>query len=58
MGLRHQHSAAEVNGLSKRMRMMKIRRGTAERATGLEPATSSLGSWHSTTELRPRTVGR
>src|ERR1051325_7781237 len=25
----------------------------AERATGLEPATSSLGSWHSTTELRP-----
>ena len=26
-----------------------------ERATGVEPATSSLGSWHSTTELRPRT---
>ena len=26
---------------------------SAERATGLEPATSSLGSWHSTTELRP-----
>ena len=25
-----------------------------ERATGVEPATSSLGSWHSTTELRPR----
>ena len=24
-----------------------------ERATGLEPVTSSLGSWHSTTELRP-----
>jgi hypothetical protein len=24
-----------------------------ERATGLEPATSSLGSWHSTTELHP-----
>jgi hypothetical protein len=24
-----------------------------ERATGFEPATSSLGSWHSTTELRP-----
>jgi hypothetical protein len=24
-----------------------------ERATGVEPATSSLGSWHSTTELRP-----
>src|ERR1043165_3677078 len=28
---------------------------TEERATGVEPATSSLGSWHSTTELRPRT---
>jgi hypothetical protein len=28
--------------------------GWSERATGLEPATSSLGSWHSTTELRPR----
>src|SRR5207245_7836999 len=25
-----------------------------ERATGVEPATSSLGSWHSTTELRPQ----
>ena len=27
-----------------------------ERETGLEPATSSLGSWHSTTELLPLTV--
>ena len=27
---------------------------TSERATGFEPATSSLGSWHSTPELRPR----
>src|SRR4029077_6460658 len=25
-----------------------------ERATGFEPVTSSLGSWHSTPELRPR----
>ena len=25
-----------------------------ERATGVEPATSSLGSWHSTAELRPQ----
>src|SRR6185436_20317321 len=24
-----------------------------ERATGIEPATSSLGSWHSAAELRP-----
>jgi len=28
-----------------------------ERETGLEPATSSLGSWHSTTELLPRSCG-
>src|SRR4051812_2538859 len=34
------------------------RRLTRERATGVEPATSSLGSWHSTTELRPQTDGR
>src|SRR5262245_42577237 len=27
-----------------------------ERAMGFEPTTSSLGSWHSTTELRPRPV--
>ena len=27
-----------------------------ERETGLEPATSSLGSWHSTTELLPLSV--
>ena len=27
--------------------------GPVERATGVEPATSSLGSWHSTTELHP-----
>ena len=28
-----------------------------ERETGVEPATSSLGSWHSTTELLPLSVG-
>jgi hypothetical protein len=27
-----------------------------ERATGIEPVTSSLGSWHSTAELRPLRV--
>ena len=27
-----------------------------ERETGVEPATSSLGSWHSTTELLPHPV--
>ena len=26
-----------------------------ERETGIEPATSSLGSWHSTAELLPLT---
>src|SRR5260370_26762724 len=31
-----------------------VRRLGGERATGFEPATSSLGSWHSTPELRPR----
>jgi hypothetical protein len=30
-------------------------RELVERATGVEPATSSLGSWHSTTELHPPT---
>ena len=29
-----------------------------ERATGVEPATSSLGSWHSTAELRPQELRR
>src|SRR6266576_2728817 len=29
----------------------------SERATGFEPVTSSLGSWHSTPELRPRRYG-
>src|SRR6185503_11801247 len=28
---------------------------SSKRAMGFEPTTSSLGSWHSTTELRPRT---
>src|SRR5262249_9163790 len=27
-----------------------------ERVTGFEPVTSSLGSWHSTTELHPQVV--
>ncbi len=29
-----------------------------ERETGIEPATSSLGSWHSTTELLPLRAGK
>src|SRR5947208_2880548 len=31
--------------------------GCAERAIGFEPTTSSLGSWHSTAELRPPIQG-
>src|SRR5690348_9138556 len=31
-------------------------RFASERARGFEPLTSSLGSWHSTTELRPQVV--
>jgi hypothetical protein len=30
------------------------KRDSKERAMGFEPTTSSLGSWHSTTELRPQ----
>jgi hypothetical protein len=30
--------------------------GSAERATRFELVTSSLGSWHSTTELRPQVL--
>ena len=33
---------------------VRDQRKEKERATGVEPATSSLGSWHSTTELRPQ----
>ena len=29
---------------------------TKKRAIGFEPTTSSLGSWHSTTELRPQDI--
>ena len=36
---------------------VRDQRKEKERATGVEPATSSLGSWHSTTELRPRRFG-
>ena len=43
------------------MRQTLVQRGMQviekmERETGLEPATSSLGSWHSTTELLPHSA--
>ena len=33
-----------------------FRQEELERETGIEPATSSLGSWHSTTELLPPVI--
>ena len=33
-------------------------KGLRKRASGFEPPTSSLGSWHSTTELRPHDPSR
>ena len=36
--------------------MAQIRDGAVERETGIEPATSSLGSWRSTAELLPPVV--
>jgi hypothetical protein len=33
-----------------------MRTETLKRASGFEPPTSSLGSWHSTTELRPQSI--
>ena len=36
----------------KALRLTSFAQG--KRAIGFEPTTSSLGSWHSTTELRPR----
>ncbi len=48
---------AEAPGISQLLSgSVPIRHYTGrklERVTGLEPATSSLGSWHSTTELHP-----
>ena len=34
-------------------RRLRIWSKNMERGTGIEPATSSLGSWHSTAELPP-----
>src|SRR2546425_5025207 len=48
---RRQHRAATAG---ERMGSSGGRGRERERATGFEPATSSLGSWHSTPELRPR----
>ncbi len=45
-------TAALLYGYSGRQRHTETWRNV-ERETGFEPATSSLGSWHSTTELLP-----
>src|SRR5256886_7728151 len=49
-------SSEQVNMKASRPRRQPAggSHAAAERATGFEPATSSLGSWHSTPELRPR----
>ncbi len=39
---------------NKATRSNAAREGEEKRAMGFEPTTSSLGSWHSTTELRPQ----
>ena len=46
-------SAAMVNWAQKETPTTRAG-AEEERATGIEPATSSLGSWHSTAELRPQ----
>src|SRR6266508_5850827 len=43
--------ARNAKGLQARCPVTPCRH--LERPTGFEPATSSLGSWHSATELRP-----
>ena len=43
-------SAAQA---ADRRKLLILQGEIVERATGVEPATSSLGSWHSTTELHP-----
>ena len=43
--VRHQNQTRRI-----RSKLLTIK---VERETGVEPATSSLGSWHSTTELLP-----
>ncbi len=48
--------AARTSGAGRDERAAALHRdplGELERPTGFEPATSSLGSWHSATELRP-----
>src|SRR5262245_55919292 len=51
---RRMRKTTSKNWHSKRQKPLTVQGLQRERATGVEPATSSLGSWHSTTELRPR----
>jgi hypothetical protein len=43
-------------GLNRRDDLLRVIE-KVERGTGIEPATSSLGSWHSTAELPPHVEG-
>ena len=47
------HSGARRNSGGKWAKNTTNLESRLERAKGFEPSTSSLGSWHSTTELRP-----
>ena len=53
-----EHGAEAVDGREGKLPKSPIPThliaASLERAMGFEPTTSSLGSWHSTTELRPR----
>src|ERR1700750_3260933 len=49
---REQKSKAAAKFETRTLRLLVYE--CLERETGLEPATSSLGSWHSTTELLPQ----
>lgn len=45
--------AKSVSPTLQTLAVIILRLKSLERATGIEPVTSSLGSWHSTAELRP-----
>jgi hypothetical protein len=55
LGTRHTWALRLTDSVSENNNQLIL--SNLERATGVEPATSSLGSWHSTTELRPLKSG-
>ena len=63
-GCAHPRGALRVRGPNTRKESWsldhnpELRNIRIKRVTGFEPATSSLGSWHSTTELHPQLLWR